>query len=85
MRKGTALGFGLALALLCSSSLYAQDINDLLLYSHNNPAATARSVGVGGAMGAIGGDFSTLSTNPAGLGFYRSSELAGTLNLGVQK
>jgi len=83
MRKGTALGFGLALALLCSSSLYAQDINDLLLYSHNNPAATARSVGVGGAMGAIGGDFSTLSTNPAGLGFYRSSELAGTLNLGV--
>jgi hypothetical protein len=29
---------------------------------------------MGGAMGAIGGDFSTLSTNPAGIGVYRSGE-----------
>jgi membrane protein involved in aromatic hydrocarbon degradation len=82
MPKSTALRLCLALALLCGSSLCAQDINDLLLYSHNNPTSTARSVGAGGAMGAVGGDFSTLSTNPAGLGFYRSSELAGTLNAG---
>lgn len=35
---------------------------------------TARFVGMGGAMGALGGDISTMSTNPAGIGIYRSSD-----------
>ncbi len=83
MRRSTVYKLAIALGLLGSSTLYAQDIHDLLLYSQNNPISTARSVGAGGAMGAIGGDLSTLSTNPAGLGFYRSSEVAGTLNLGL--
>lgn len=83
MRKDKLLHLFLVVALLGSSPIYAQDIHDLILYSHNTPLSTARSAGAGGAMGAVGGDFSTLSTNPAGLGFYRSSELAGTLNLGL--
>lgn len=83
MRISHFLRFSFAFALMSSGSLYAQNIHDLILYSHNNPVSTARSVGAGGAMGAVGGDFSTLSTNPAGLGFYRSSEFAGTLNLGL--
>ena len=36
---------------------------------------TARYVGMGGAMGALGGDITTMSTNPAGIGIYRSSDV----------
>lgn len=42
---------------------------------------TARFVGMGGAMGALGGDISTMSTNPAGIGLYRSSDVALTLGM----
>ena len=34
---------------------------------------TARYVGMGGAMEALGGDISTISTNPAGIGVFRRS------------
>lgn len=83
MRKPKAFILASLLTLFVSNGLLAQDVNDLLLYSQNLPTATARSVGVGSAMGAIGGDFSTMSMNPAGLAFYRSHEAAGSLNLGL--
>jgi len=56
----------------------AQNEVDALRYSQNFFSGTARSVSMGGALGALGGDFSTLSTNPAGLGIYRSSEFMFT-------
>ena len=34
---------------------------------------TARYVGMGGAMEALGADLSTISTNPAGVGLFRKS------------
>lgn len=34
---------------------------------------------MGGAFGALGGDYSCLSTNPAGLGIYRKSDFSFTL------
>ena len=34
---------------------------------------TARYVGMGGAMEALGADISTISTNPAGIGLFRHS------------
>lgn len=37
---------------------------------------TARFVGMGGAMGALGGDISVMGTNPAGIGIYRSNDIA---------
>lgn len=36
---------------------------------------TARYVGMGGAMEALGADISTISSNPAGIGLFRHSEL----------
>lgn len=39
---------------------------------------TARFVGMGGAMGALGGDMSVMGTNPAGIGIYRSNDVAFT-------
>lgn len=66
-----------------ASALYAQDANNLVQYSQHLPTSTARSVGMGAAMGAVGGDFSTLSTNPGGLGLYRSSDVGATFNFAL--
>ena len=52
----------------------AQSASDALRYSSFNTLGTARSMGVGGSMSAIGADFAMLSLNPAGLGAYRYSE-----------
>lgn len=59
----------------------AQDESDALRYSQLRPHGTARSMGAGGALGAIGGDFTSLGINPAGIGVYRSSELTFTPSL----
>jgi len=42
---------------------------------------TARFVGMGGAMSALGGDISTMGSNPAGIGLYRSNDVSGTISL----
>lgn len=42
---------------------------------------TARFVGMGGAMSALGGDISTMSSNPAGIGIYRSCDFATTASI----
>ena len=46
---------------------------------------TARSGGMGNAFGALGGDFTSVSINPAGLGVYRSGELSITPTFGQTK
>ncbi|MGK0366687.1 MAG: hypothetical protein ACI85O_003762 [Saprospiraceae bacterium] len=59
----------------------AQVIGDALRYAYTEPTGTARTLGLGGAISAIGSDFSTLSKNPAGLAWYRRSELVLTPSL----
>ncbi|MFO8021083.1 MAG: hypothetical protein R6U65_01350 [Perlabentimonas sp.] len=66
--------FILTAAILIVSSLSAQNANDVLRLSQNISSGTARYVSMGGAFGALGADFTSLSSNPAGLGVYRSSE-----------
>lgn len=56
----------------------AQGTFDALRYSSFDVSGTARSLGVGGGLGALGADFSVLGTNPAGLGMYRRSEFVLT-------
>lgn len=58
--------------------LFGQNIDDALRYSDINFGGTARYVGMGGAFGALGADFTSLSTNPAGIGIYRTSEFTMT-------
>lgn len=53
-----------------------QTAYDALIASGNELNGTARFMAVGGAMGALGGDASTIFYNPAGIGIYRSSELS---------
>lgn len=59
-------------------SATAQNETDALRYSQISPTGTARFAALGGAFGALGSDFTTLSFNPAGIAFYRSSEISLT-------
>ncbi len=68
----------LSAMLLTVNCLAAQDINQAFNFSNLSVQGTARSMGFGNGLGSIGGDFGSLSVNPAGLGVYRSSEIAIT-------
>lgn len=58
--------------------IQAQDLLDAHRFSNIQVSGTARAGGMGNAFGALGGDFTSISINPAGLGVYRSSELSFT-------
>ena len=68
----------IALGLSVPFMVSAQTDIDALRYSQSSLAGTARFVGLGGAFGAVGADFSSLSENPAGIGLYRHSEFTFT-------
>ncbi len=75
-------GFVLSLALVSGSlAASAQDSREAYNFSNTTVQGTARSMGFGNALGSVGGDFSSLSVNPAGLGIYRSSEMEITPSL----
>ena len=52
---------------LLSALAQAQTDVDVLRYSQTGNAGTSRFTSMGGAFGALGGDFSVLSWNPAGI------------------
>ncbi|MBS1763616.1 MAG: outer membrane protein transport protein [Bacteroidetes bacterium] len=59
---------------MSTGAAFAQNANDALRYSMQSFGTTARSMSMGGAFGALGADFSSLSSNPAGIAVYRRSE-----------
>ena len=63
----------------------AQGEMDAYKFSQYDISGTARYMSMGGAFGALGGDISSISTNPAGLGIYRSSEVLTTMSLSSVK
>jgi len=72
----------LALGILGGSvPVMAQTETDALRFGQTSVTGTARSLAVGGAMGAVGGDMSASSINPASLGIYRTSEFIITPTL----
>ncbi len=54
--------------------VFGQTLEDAVRYSKSTYFSTARTMGVGGAFGAMGGDFGAISYNPAALGNYWRSE-----------
>ena len=60
--------------LFVSALLHGQSEVEALRYSYQLPLGSARSMSMGGAFGALGGDLSTLSQNPAGIGIFRRNE-----------
>jgi hypothetical protein len=61
-----------------TSNTYAQYASDALRFSQTNYGSTARFKGLGGAQIGVGGDMSSLTGNPAGLGLFTKSEFSLT-------
>ena len=70
----------LTAALLACVSASAQDLTSIQTTSSEDLNGTARFVGMGGAMSALGADMSTMSTNPAGMGLFRKSDVSFTFS-----
>lgn len=60
---------------------FAQGVDDACLYSQTYYHGTAKALGMGNALGAVGGDMTAVCINPAGMGLYRSDELSASINL----
>ena len=67
----------LLLAYSLSPIAYSQDVQR---FAERGTIGSARYVGMGGAMTAIGGDPSAAMVNPAGLGLYRRSEISVSID-----
>ena len=67
----------LFLAYSLSPIAYSQDVQR---FAERSTIGSARYVGMGGAMTAIGGDPSAAMVNPAGLGLYRRSEISVSID-----
>jgi hypothetical protein len=65
--------------------IQAQNEQDALRFSSFQTGGTTRSLSMGGAFGAVGGDFSSMAINPAGLGIYRKAEFAFTADFNSNK
>ncbi|SDY76054.1 hypothetical protein [Hymenobacter psychrophilus] len=71
------LKYGLAVALMGTAShAFAQYQADALRFSQSQPVGTARTLGLGGATAAVGGDYGSVLVNPAGLGMFQRSEFS---------
>ncbi|GAA4900887.1 outer membrane protein transport protein [Flaviramulus aquimarinus] len=68
----------LFIGLLSMSTVYAQDISDALRYSQSEIQGTARFRALSGAFGALGGDMSAVSANPAGSAIFSRSHASFT-------
>lgn len=65
---------------ISASSLHAQDFTDALRYSQTNQLGTARFRALSGAMGALGGDLSAISINPASSSIFNNNQISVTLS-----
>lgn len=77
-----------SLMILSISAAYfanAQDIstirNTAEVYSNSSLNGTSKYNSMAGSMGALGGDFSVLNSNPAGIGVSIAGEVSGTLSI----
>ncbi len=64
------------------SNAQTLDYNDIgVLFSTENINGTARYNAMSGAFGALGGDLSSIETNPAGAAVFLKSEFSASLNI----
>jgi len=59
----------------------AQETYESARFAETDLNGTARYVGMGGAMEALGADISTISTNPAGIGLFKHSKISGSFGV----
>ena len=76
----TALG----LALLLPAGAAAQSAVDAYNTTPTQQRGTARFISMGGAFTSLGGDISSMTQNPAGLGIYRKSDIGLTFDVSIR-
>ncbi|TXH21394.1 MAG: aromatic hydrocarbon degradation protein [Chitinophagaceae bacterium] len=69
-------------SLVIPMAVMAQTPENTIKYNWQGANGTARVQALGGASGALGGEISTLFSNPANIGFYKNSEavISGGVN-----
>lgn len=72
-------------AAMLGTAVSAQETYDNAQLATKDLNGTARYVGMGGAMEALGADLSTIGTNPAGIGMFRRSMVAGSFGFNSQQ
>ena len=65
--------------------LASQNMYNVIPAADNNLTGTARFVGMGGSMSALGGDVSVIGTNPAGIALFRSNDFSFTASVNFNK
>lgn len=75
--------FSIGMLAMAAVAAVAQTQYDAARFSDSELNGTARFVGMGGAMSALGADISVIGTNPAGIGLFRSHDLS--LSFGFNK
>ena len=75
MRRSYAI---ILLSIIFSGYGFTQNESDALRYSQRFFGSTARSISMGGAFASLGGDFSAIGYNPAGIAVFRSTEFTVT-------
>ncbi|MEL1254314.1 outer membrane protein transport protein [Flavobacterium sp. DGU38] len=58
----------------------SQEISDAMRYAQDNITGTARFRAMGGAFGALGGDLSALTVNPAGSAIFSNNQIGITFS-----
>ena len=81
MKKRILLSSAIAMSAM---TLFAQGAMDAYQFNQPDMKGTARFMSMGGAFGALGGDMTTISQNPGGIGVYRNSEIGFTVNFDIQ-
>ncbi len=67
---------------LFATPAWSQGLTDALRLSDYKLNGTARATAMGNAFGSLGGDFTSASINPAGIGLYRSNEFVLSTRFG---
>ncbi len=75
----------LAAATLLAFTSQAQETYQSAQLADNDLNGTARYIGMGGAMEALGADISTIASNPAGIGMFRKSSVNTSFGLVSQE
>ena len=73
--------FAIAAIVVAVMPVAAQETYENAKIVQEDLNGTARYVGMGGAMEALGADISTISTNPAGIGLFRHSNVSLSMGL----
>lgn len=72
--------FFLIISGLTFSVSHSQEVSDAVRYAQDNLTGTARFRAMSGAFGAVGGDLSSLSVNPAGSAIFSNNQVAVTVS-----